>query len=90
MPKSNQVTADQNLIDELDQDLRYIATKNDLSKEENSFFNSSSFYFLSLAPALLFGSLFLLLKFKESEVIDLAALKNKRASKEAQKRLKKS
>ncbi|MCB0510678.1 MAG: BatD family protein, partial [Bacteroidetes bacterium] len=88
LAKTNKTSGHQDNLETLDEDIRYIYTKNDLSSKEQKFFGSGAYYTLSIVPPLLYSLFFLFLRFKENQGADLVALKNKRASKEAQKRLK--
>lgn len=88
LAKTNKSKGHQDNLETLDEDIRYIYTKNDIRKNEQGFFGSGTYYALSVVPPFLYSLFFLFLKFKENENADLVALKNKRASKEAQKRLK--
>ena len=63
---------------------------NDLSKSNDSYFGSSNFYLALAAPFALYGFFLLGMRFRENNPIDLVALKNKRALKEAKKRLLKA
>ncbi|MEZ4915541.1 MAG: BatD family protein [Chitinophagales bacterium] len=74
--------------DALDEDIHYIKLNNDLTKRKQSFYGSNLFYVAAGAPVLLFGLLFLLVKYVDNKEIDLVATKRKKAQKEALKRLK--
>lgn len=68
---------------------RIVSTSN-LSKNKETFYGSTKYYTALASPIFLFAFLFLAKRIKEKSLIDVVALKRKRASKEAQKRLKKA
>ena len=67
-----------------------IISDTNLSKSKSSFYGSTKYYTALASPVFLFLLIFLAKRIKENSLIDVVALKRKRASKEAQKRLKKA
>lgn len=73
----------------LDKDLRYVNTKDLQLREKGDFFYSSTSYWLAMMiPFLLFVAAFFAYKKYLSDNSDLVLVKNRRANKQAKKRLK--
>jgi len=69
-------------------DIRYIKTKSSsLNRNKQSFFGSSDYVAMMLAPFLMFGIFFIIWRRKKHESYDLNLLRNRKATKIAKKRL---
>lgn len=71
-------------------ELYELAISYDVQKKTDKFYGSFSYYAGLVSPVILYLFFILGVKLKDNFQVDLVALKNKRASKEAQKRLKKA
>lgn len=67
-----------------------IVDKPSLNKAKNSFYGSSKYYTSLVSPLFLFAFIFLAKRIRDNSLVDVVALKRRRASKEAQKRLRKA
>lgn len=88
MPKVEMDEVEENFIEAYE--LAPVRMENDLSKQNDSFFGSSRFYSGISVPFILYGFFLLAMRWKDNNQVDLVALKNKRALKEAKKRLEKA
>ena len=71
-------------------DLYKIAKTYDVQRQADTFYGSFTYYTGIVSPIFIYLFFIFGMKLKENFQVDLVALKNKRASKEAQKRLKKA
>lgn len=67
-----------------------IVSTTTFKKSKDSFYGSKIYYTAITSPLLFFAFIFFAKRMRENSLVDIVALKKKRASKEAQKRLKKA